>query len=183
MTQQQARDRLRALIAEHSLLTGGSFRLASGASSSLFFDMKKTILHPEGANLIADLMLDIIDDDGVDYVGGMAMGGVPLVAALCVKSLSRRPLNAFFVRKETKDHGTQKLIDGPFEDGAPVVLVEDVTTTGGSIMKAVNAVRDRGSSVKRVVIVVDRLEGAVDNLAAEGIALSALFTRDDFKTD
>ena len=174
------RRRLQVIIQRESVLTGGDFQLSGGGISSLFFDMKKTMLHPEGSNLIADLMLDALENGGEEYVGGLEMGAVPLVAAVCVKSFRRRPVKAFFVRKAVKDHGTAKLIDGQIEDGAAVVVVEDVTTTGASALKACGVVRDRGCTVSRVITIVDRLEGARENLVREGLELVALFTRDDF---
>jgi orotate phosphoribosyltransferase len=173
--QADRRQRLQAIIQRESVLTGGDFQLSAGGASTLFFDMKKTMLHPEGSNLVAELMLDALDDGGEEYVGGLEMGAVPLVAAVCVKSFQRRPVKAFFVRKAVKDHGTAKLIDGQIEDGAAVVLVEDVTTTGASVLKACR--------VARVITIVDRLEGARENLSKEGLDLVALFTRDDFATE
>jgi len=176
-----ARERLRQIIKAESLLTGGAFTLASGRPSGYFFDMKKTMLHPEGMALAADLIIEAIADlPEVRFVGGLEVGAIPLVAAVAVRSWPKRPLQGFFVRKEPKGHGTNKVIDGRLEPGAPVVLFEDVTTTGGSVMKAVNAVRAEGCTVARIVTIVDRLEGARDNLAREGIPLAALFTREDF---
>lgn len=181
--QADRRQRLQAIIQRESVLTGGDFQLSGGGTSSLFFDMKQTMLHPEGSNLIADLVLDALEEGGEEYVGGLEMGAVPLVAAVCVKSFQRRPVKAFFVRKAVKDHGTAKLIDGQLEDGAAVVLVEDVTTTGASVLKACDVVRDRGCAVSRVITIVDRLEGARENLSEKGLDLVALFTRDDFATE
>src|SRR3546814_11554642 len=96
--------------------------------------MKKSMLDPEGANLIADLILDHLAQDKVEYIGGLVMGSVPIVSVVCAKSHfpPHHPLRAFFVRKEAKQHGTQKLIDGHLEDYSNVVLFDDVTTTGGS---------------------------------------------------
>ncbi len=176
------RARLRDIIAAKSLLTGRNFTLASGKPSGFFFDMKKTMLDPEGANLIADLMLDVLETEDAAHVGGLAMGAVPLVAALCVKSFQRgRPLGCFYVRKETKDHGTESLVDGYLEAGAKVVILEDVTTTGGSAMKAVAAVTALGATASLVLSVVDRLEGAEEAFRAKGLRLVSLFTRDDFR--
>ncbi len=176
------RARLRDIIAAKSLLTGRNFTLASGKPSGFFFDTKKTMLDPEGANLIADLMLDVLETEDATHVGGLAMGAVPLVAALCVKSFQRgRPLGCFYVRKETKDHGTESLVDGYLEAGAKVVILEDVTTTGGSAMKAVAAVAALGATASLVLSVVDRLEGAEEAFRAKGLRLVSLFTRDDFR--
>lgn len=175
------RTRLREIIRRESLLEGGTFTLASGGTTSLFFDMKKTMLDPEGANLISDAILDVLEGEEVDYVGGIAMGAVPIVSIVVQKSFTRgRPVRGFFVRKDVKDHGTQKLIDGHFADNSKVILFDDVTTTGGSVLIAVNAARQRGCTVDKVITIVDRQEGAQENLAREGIELVALFRRDDF---
>lgn len=175
------KSRLRDIIKAESLLSGGAFTLASGRPSAYFFDMKKTMFHPEGAALLGDLLYEAVKGDrDVDYVGGLEIGAVPLAALVAQRSASERPLQGFFVRKQPKGHGTDKLIDGRFDGGRPVILFEDVTTTGGSVMKAVEAVRAQGGTVKKIVTIVDRLEGARDNLAKEGIELVALFTRDDF---
>lgn len=173
--------RLRDIIKAELLLTGGDFTLASGQASAYFFDMKKTMFHPEGASLLADLLFAAIREDrDVEFVGGLEIGAVPLAAIVALRSWPERPLQGFFVRKQPKGHGTDKVIDGRLDAGRPVILFEDVTTTGGSVMKAVNAVRAEGGSVKKIVTIVDRLEGARDNLAKEGIDLVALFTREDF---
>jgi len=173
--------RLRDLIAQRSVLTGGEFKLASGGQSSVFFDMKMTLLTPDGAGLAGDLILQSLRGEKIDAIGGLVLGACPIVDAVCVRSADTdAPINAFYVRKEPKDHGTDKLIEGPLKPGARVVVVEDVTTRGNSALKAVEAARAEGCEVVRVVTIVDRLEGAADNLKAHGVALSALFTRDDF---
>jgi len=175
------RARLRDIIAERSVLTGGDFKLASGGQSAVFFDMKMTLLTPDGAGLAADLILELLQDERVDAIGGLVLGACPIVDAVCVKSVqSGRPIPAFYVRKEPKDHGTDKLIEGPLPAGARVVVVEDVATRGNSSLKAVEAARKEGCEVARVITIVDRLEGAADNLKAHGVELTALFTRDDF---
>jgi orotate phosphoribosyltransferase len=172
--------RLREIIRTESLLVGGDFKLASGERSQIFFNMKKTMLDPEGANLLGDLILDLLREDGAKFIGGLAVGAVPLVTIVVVKSWPGQPIRAFFVRREQKGHGTNQTIDGYVEDGSRVVMFDDVTTTGGSVMEAVRAVRERGCKVSKVITIVDRLEGARDNLAREGITLVPLFTRHDF---
>jgi orotate phosphoribosyltransferase len=180
MTLAEKRNRLRDVIRKKSFSTGGDFKLASGAASQFYFDMKKTMFDPEGASLIADLLFEAIRNDDVDQVGGLEIGAVPLSTAVAMRSWPERPIRAFFVRKEAKGHGTNRLIDGQYRDGGRTILFEDVTTTGGSVMKAVNAVRERGGQIAKIVTLVDRLEGARDNLAKEGIELVAIFTKDDF---
>jgi len=178
---QQAREELRQLIKSQSLLFG-DFTLASGQKSNFFLDLKKTMFHPQGAALTAEIILDMIrDDTDVEYVGGLEIGAIPIVVAVSALSWPQRPIKAFFVRKAVKDHGAAKLIDGQFRPGAPVILFEDVTTTGGSVMKAVQAVREQGSPVKKILTIVDRLEGATENLKREGLELVPIFTMDELR--
>ena len=178
----EARDRLRVIIDDKSLLKGG-FKLSSGQQTDYFFNMKMTMLDPEGSNLIADAILDLLQDEqNLGSLGGMALGAVPIVAVVCSKShLRGAPVQVFFVRNDPKQHGTRQQIEGYITQGSRVILVDDVTTTGGSVMKAVRAARDVGCKVDTVITVVDRLEGAKENLAKEGIRLVPLYTRRDFE--
>jgi orotate phosphoribosyltransferase len=176
------RERLLEIIKANSLLTGSEFTLASGQRSNFFFDMKKTMFHPEGASLAADLIFELMAaDTDVEAVGGLEIGAIPIAVAVAARSWPTRPINAFFVRKAAKDHGAINLIDGQFRPGSKVILFEDVTTTGGSVMKAVRAVRDQGATVTKIITIVDRGEGATDNLKKEGLELVAVFTMDDFR--
>ena len=176
----ERRARLKTLIAELSVLKGREFTLVSGRKSKILFDMKKIMLDPEGANLVAEAVLDRLGGAEADFIGGLAMGAIPLVTAVSMKSQGSKPLRAFYVREKAKTHGTLNRVDGHLDDGARVILFDDVTTTGGSTMKAVAAVRERGCKVDTVVAIVDRQEGAEENLAAEGIALVALFRKEEF---
>jgi orotate phosphoribosyltransferase len=177
----QRRERLLQIIKTESLLTGSEFTLASG-QRSVFFDMKKTMFHPEGASLVGDIIFEMIaDDTDVQYVGGLEIGAIPMAVSVSLKSWPVRPINAFFVRKAPKDHGAINLIDGQFRPNSKVILFEDVTTTGGSVMKAVRAVRDQGCTVKKILTIVDRGEGAAKNLEKENLELVSIFTMDDFR--
>src|SRR5271163_4044345 len=174
------RERLIAIIRRQSLLQNRDFVLASGRSSNFFFDMKKTMFDPEGAALLADLLFDAIKAEDVQCVGGLETGAIPIVAALCARSWPEKPLKGFFVRKEAKGHGTDQRIDGLLEDGSRVILFEDVTTTGGSVLQAAAAVRQRDCTIVKVIAIVDRLEGADQNFRNAGISFEALFTWRDF---
>ena len=174
------RDRLRRIIEEKSLITGRTFTLASGRTSSFFLNLKQTMLDPEGANLLADLILDVMEDRGIHNIGGLEMGAVPLVSAVCTKSFGRYPVNAFFVRKGVKDHGAAQLIDGHLEEGAEVLIIDDVVTTGGSAIQAADAVKARGCRASTILAIVDRQEGGRENLANHGFALISLLERRDF---
>jgi orotate phosphoribosyltransferase len=175
---EEKKARLLAIIKAKSFLTeGGPFKLASGGTSDYYLDMKPTMFSPEGLNLIADIVYDMLREDrSVDAVGGLELGAVPIANAVSMRSFSARPVDAFVVRKDRKDHGTAKKIDGNFRPNSNVVLFEDVTTRGGSVMEAVHAVRARGATVTKIITLVDRLEGAVENLQKEGIRLEAVFT-------
>jgi orotate phosphoribosyltransferase len=142
--------------------------------------MKRTMFHPEGASLVTDLMFDAIKEEDFDYIGGLETGAIPIVAALCVRSWPEKPIKGFFVRKEVKGHGTDQRVDGLLERRSRVILVEDVTTTGGSAMQAVSQVQQYECAILKVISVVDRLEGAEENFRAAGVKFEALFTRRDF---
>jgi orotate phosphoribosyltransferase len=181
-----ARARLIEIVRPRSFSTGGDIKLVSGRSSNFYFNMKPSMLHPESAHLIAALILDALKGARIDYIGGLEMGAVPLATAVAVASYARgTPIAAFFVRKQAKDHGARKLVEGlaPGEslEGKCVVILEDVTTTGGSAMKAIEAVRAEGAVIDRVISVVDRLEGAADAFKAAGIPFTALLTTTDFR--
>jgi orotate phosphoribosyltransferase len=171
-----ARARLAEIIKQKSLLRG-TFTLASGATSNYYLDLKPTTFDPEGAALVAEIVCGMLAaDTDVDAIGGLELGAVPIVAAVCARSFTGRPVNGFVVRKEKKDHGTAQKIDGNFKPNSTVVLIEDVTTRGGSVMQAVRAVRAQGAVIKRIITIVDREEGATENLKKENLVLAPIFT-------
>jgi len=179
---------LLAMIARRSLQIGREFTLASGKRSTFYFNLKPTMLDPEGARLIGAALADKAASLAADFVGGLEMGAVPLVAVTAAMSaVAGRPMRAVFVRKAAKEHGTKSLIEGLAEGedlaGKNVVVVEDVTTTGGSSLQAIAALRDTGAIVRHVVTVVDREEGAGENLASAGITLHPLFRKGEFGND
>ena len=163
----------------------GRIKLASGRESDFYFDLRPTTLHPAGATHIGDMIVDALEDLKVDYVGGLEMGAVPIATAVAVAShRCGGAIGAFFVRKKPKEHGERKRVEGlpkgtTLKDKT-VVVVEDVTTTGGSAIQAVEAVTAEGAKVALVVSIVDRLEGATEAFAALGLPFRALFTADEF---
>jgi orotate phosphoribosyltransferase len=170
------RARLAEIIKQKSLLRG-TFTLASGATSNYYLDLKPTTFDPEGAALVAEIVCGMLaGDPDVDSIGGLELGAVPIVAAVAARSFSARPVNGFVVRKEKKGHGTDQKIDGNFKPNTIVVLIEDVTTKGGSVMQAVRAVRAQGATIKKIITIVDREEGATENLRKEGLVLAPIFT-------
>jgi orotate phosphoribosyltransferase len=175
------RIRLFAIIKEHSFRRG-HFVLASGQTSNYYLDLKPTMFHPEGADLTAKMIFARIRDLDVDYVGGLEMGAVPLVATVAAASQQGgQPMFGFFVRKAVKDHGTKRRIEaaGDMKDKR-VVILEDVTTTGGSAMEAVRVVQQEGAHVVLVLSVVDRQQGAGASYAEQNIPFDALFTANEF---
>jgi orotate phosphoribosyltransferase len=183
---QVARERLIAIVKKRSFQSGREVKLASGRTSTYYFNMKPTMLDAEGAHLIATLILEKIGGLDAALIGGLEMGAVPIASAVAaVSHQAGRPINAFFVRKQAKEHGTKSLIEGLPEGetmrGKRVVVVEDVTTTGGSAIKAAQALRAEGADVVGVVTVIDRQEGAADAFAAAGLTLTPILTLDDFR--
>lgn len=170
------RTRLLDLLATRSARRG-SFTLASGRQSDLYIDCRPTTMHPEGLTAIGPLGLAAIAGRGwnADSVGGLTLGADPVSYAIAYASQQAgTPLRAFTVRKEAKTHGTGKLIEGAFEASDRVVVIEDVITTGGSALKAVEAVRAAGAQVVGVLAVVDREEGGREAIEATGVAVEAL---------
>lgn len=176
------RERLKALLQKKSYLKG-DFVLSSGERSNVFFDVKMTSLDPEGAWLAADIILDMVKGHNIDAVGGIAVGACPIVSAICVRSFERgEPLPAFYVRKEEKKHGTQKKIEGlELPKGARVLIVDDVATKGGSMLDAINPVKQLGCVIAKTIVVVDREQGAKERLKAEGYDLEAIFMRHELE--
>jgi orotate phosphoribosyltransferase len=161
------RERLRELLKEHSLMFG-EFTLVSGKKSNYYFDSKKTTLLPEGAYLTAAEILKTLRDNHIeaDAIGGMTLGADPIVCpAAALSQLEGPPLRAFIVRKEAKDHGTERTIEGNLEAGSRVVVVDDVVTTAGSTLRAIEAVLAAGHRIAAVLCLVDREEGGSRKLA------------------
>src|SRR5260221_7420047 len=174
-------ERLRQIIAERCFTKGQPFQLSSGRMSNFYFNLKPAMLDPEGLDLLADIILERIAGIDARYIGGLAMGAVPLAIAVLLKSnATARPLQGFWVRKEAKGHGTKNLNDGYIQDGARGILAEDVTNNGDSVMQAINESKRRGCDVAAVITIGDRLQGAEERLAQNGVKLTALFTAKDF---
>lgn len=178
------RARLLSLLREKSFARK-KIVLSSGAESDFFIDSKQTVLLAEGHALVGELMLDaaLALPEAPIAVAGVELGGCSLASAVALLSHQRgRPLDAVYVRKAAKGHGSQRLLEGDvgLEAGAPVVVVEDVVTTGGSTLRAVAQLRERGLRVVGVVAIVDRLEGGASALREAGLHFVALFDREDF---
>ena len=184
MTKSAARARLFDIIRERSF-GFGEITLASGRTSHFYFNLKPTMCHPEGAALLAELTYDALRDDNLDYVGGLEMGAVPLAGAIAQLSwLKNHPISAFFVRKKPKEHGARLAVEGLAKgetlEGKRIVIVEDVTTTGGSAVKALDAVREAGGNVVLVFTLVDRDEGAAETFAMAGVEFRSRYKAGEF---
>ncbi len=180
----EIRGRLRAIIVERCLAFG-DFRLASGKRSHYFIDGKQASLDGEGLYCLARLILEEIKDDAVDAVGGMTLGADPIVGGtIAVAGSMGMPLRGFIVRKERKERGMGDQVAGPLRDGDRIVMLEDTITTGGMTLKAIEAVeRERNADIVKIITMVDRLQGARENIEEEGFDLVSLFTIKDLGVD
>lgn len=178
------RERLKALLLERSVRVG-DFTLASGARSSYYVDARQTTMTAEGQRLTGKVCYDLIEEAGwdVSHVGGLTLGADPVTYAIAHHSCERqRALDGFTVRKEAKEHGTGRQIEGGLPDNARVVIIEDAVTSGGSALKAIEAVRGLGATIAGVLCLVDRQEGARERLSEAGLPLVAAFTGNELLT-
>lgn len=164
------------LLKENEVFLRGDFTLSSGKKSDYYINMKKAITEPEILSTIAKLITQLIDEDNVDKVAGPALGAVPIATAVSLES----EIPLLMIRKEKKGYGTSKLIEGELNSGDNVIVVEDVTTTGGSLLKAIKAIQENGGNVTRAFVVVDRQEGAIEEFEKEGIKLEPLIIVNEF---
>jgi len=181
--------RLVSLVKELAFIDGGSddaFTLASGRNSRWFFDTKPVMMHPEASHLLGELFNLRMDDLGADFVGGLELGAVPLTAIAISTSSASSTRRGFMVRKEPKGRGGRKTNNPPgiegssLEKGGNIVIVEDVTTTGGSAIKAVERIhKETICRVIGVISIVDREEGAVEAFNQAGIHFESIMTRSD----
>ena len=174
------REALIALIRDQGLKFG-DFTLASGKQASYYLDCRQVTLDARGATLIAAGILELLGDDLPDAVGGMAIGADPITAAvITMAGLHGQPLKGFIVRKEAKQHGRGRAVEGPVQAGDSVVIVEDVVTTGSSSLKAIEHAEEFGLKVTEVIAVIDRLEGGAEIFQQRGYPLRSLLTVRDF---
>ncbi len=169
-----SRKELEKQIKEHAV-TRGEFILASGKKSSYYVDLKKAYTDPDVMVMIVEGMREVMKDENIDRIAGIEMGGVPIATALSLKT----GIHFIIIRKKKKGHGTDKRIEGKIREGDNVLIVEDTVTTGGSVKAGVEAVREIGGRCTMVIAVVDRLEGAYENLEKVNIRLKSLVTLKD----
>ena len=187
-TNDSNRARLAELVNELAVVRG-KVTLASGLESNFYVDMRRATLHHEAAPLIGHVMLDLLEENGfsvdeVDAVGGLTMGADPVATAMLHAAAARGlDLDAFVVRKAAKDHGMKRQIEGPSVEGKRVVVLEDTSTTGGSPIQAVEALRAAGAQVLAVAVIVDRNTGARERIEAADLPyLYALGLEEDRKS-
>ena len=176
------KDELMRLLCEKSFKYSKtpSFKLVSGRMSRFYVNCKPTTLHPRGMFLTGHLMFEAMKDSGASAVGGLTFGADPIAMATAFASeLNGQPMNAFSIRKDQKDHGIVKWVEGDVQPGDRVVVIDDVATTGGSTIKAIERARSEGLDVIRAVILVDRQEGGLENIRKHVSDASAIITRDE----
>ncbi len=169
------REELKAILKERSIMKG-DFTLVSGKKSSYYINGKMTTLSSRGLYLTAKLLLDLCGELEYDGFAGPTIGADPVIGALLTLSAERgMDKEGFLIRKQSKEHGTRNLVEGKMEKGTRVILLEDVATTGGSLIRAADAIRDGGGEIVTVFTIVDREEGAAEALAEAGYVFRSLY--------
>lgn len=177
---QEMKDRLIEIVLERSFKYSDNppFTLVSGLKSNYYFNCKPTTLDPEGMNLIGELVFAMLADSLVTAAGGLTLGADPVANALSVISFQRgRPIKSFVVRKDLKDHGIKNAVEGNVRPGEQVAIIDDVITTGGSTITAIQRAREAGLVVERVIVFIDREEGGKENILAHAERVDAVLTR------
>jgi orotate phosphoribosyltransferase len=178
------KDRLLEILKDLSY-EEGNFVLASGKKSTYYIDAKETTLNPEGMYLVGNIMYTMVREiSGIDAVGGVSIGGDPLVCAVVLSAYSKKDnLAGFLIRKEPKGHGTNRWVEGGknLTKGMGVIILEDVVTTGGSSLKAIEATEKEGYIVKGIVAIIDRLEGGKNTIESKGYIFKSIFNLKDLE--
>jgi orotate phosphoribosyltransferase len=180
MTISKMKERLGEIILERSFKYSDNppFTLASGRQSNYYFNCKPTTLDPEGMNLIGEIIFDMVKDSAIAAAGGLTLGADPIANALSVISYQKgNPIRSFIVRKDVKDHGTKKSIEGNVNAGDRVLIIDDVITTGGSTITAIEQARKAGLIVDRVITLIDREEGGRENIQKHVAIIESILTR------
>lgn len=177
----QLKEKLFELLNKEALKRG-KFMLSSGKESNYYLDGRIITLSPEGAYLVASIILDMAKGEALDAIGGPTLGADPIVGAIAVLShINNQPIKTFIVRKQAKEHGTQRQVEGPLlEAGQRVILVDDVATSGKAILEAKQALDKIGVVAEKAIVIVDRNQGAAENLAKADLKLESIFKIADF---
>ena len=177
----ELKERLFNLLNQEALKRG-KFLLSSGKESNYYLDGRVITLSAQGAYLVASIILDMLKGEVLDAIGGPTLGADPIVGALAALSyINRQPIKTFIVRKQAKEHGTQQQVEGPaLKNGDRVILVDDVATSGKAILEAKQVLDKIGVIAVKAIVIVDRNQGAADNLAKVGVKLESIFKLADF---
>jgi len=182
MKSEQRRELL-AMLARESYFER-ELKLSSGRASNYYVDCKRTLYLPRGAYLAGELVLELVRAAGVEQLGGMAAGALPVTDAVMAAAHSAGlDIRGFFVRKETKQHGLQQMVEGAFKPGLKTAVIDDTITTGGSSLQAVAAMREAGGNVIAAIALVERGEGAVEAFARAGLKYSWVFTAEEVRAE
>ncbi|PIQ91237.1 MAG: orotate phosphoribosyltransferase [Candidatus Omnitrophica bacterium CG11_big_fil_rev_8_21_14_0_20_41_12] len=181
LSRKQLKEKLFELLNKEALKRG-KFVLSSGQESNYYLDGRVITLTPEGAYLVAGIILDMVKGEGLDAIGGPTLGADPIAGALAALShINQQPIKTFIVRKQVKEHGTQRQIEGPLlKKGDRVILIDDVATSGSSILEAKQALDKIGVVAEKAIVIIDRNQGAAENLAKAGLKLESIFKIADF---
>ncbi len=182
MSIQDMKKRLAEIIVERSFKYSPNepFTLSSGKKSEYYFDCKPTTLDPEGMNLIGHIVFDMIKDSDITAAGGLSLGADPIANALSLISYqSGRPVKSFIVRKDAKGHGTKNRIEGNAKSGERVLIIDDVVTTGASTIVAIEAAWEAQFVIDRVIVLIDREEGGIDNIKKFVGKIDSVLTRSE----
>ncbi|MEQ8181200.1 MAG: orotate phosphoribosyltransferase [Smithellaceae bacterium] len=185
MTIDEMKERLGEIILERSFKYSDNppFTLASGRQSNYYFNCKPTTLDPEGMNLIGAIIFDMVKDSSITAAGGLTLGADPIANSLAVISYQKgKPIKSFIVRKDVKDHGTKSAIEGSVKAGETVLIIDDVITTGGSTITAIEQARQAGLIVDRVITLIDREEGGRENIQKHVENIQSVLTRTEIMT-
>jgi orotate phosphoribosyltransferase len=173
------KERLLKILKEKAVIHK-EVKLSSGKVSNYYIDGKLITLSPEGLYIVSKIIFEMIKDENIDAIGGLTIGADPIVSGVSLLSfIEKKPIYAFIVRSSQKDHGMGKLIEGNIQKGWNVAIVDDVVTTGSSLLKSIEAVENYGANVKKVICIVDREEGAKEAVENKGYKLHAIFTKKD----
>ncbi|MBE6488677.1 MAG: orotate phosphoribosyltransferase [Methanosphaera stadtmanae] len=171
------KERLVELLKENDVIKFGDFTLSSGKKSDYYVDMKKAITMPDILECVAHLITEKIENDDTDKIAGPALGAVPIATATSL--ISKKPM--LMIRKKKKSYGTSKQIEGELNPDDNVIIVEDVTTTGGSLLKAIDVINENGGNITKAFVIVDREEGAKETFEKKGIIFEPLLTISEFR--
>jgi orotate phosphoribosyltransferase len=180
MTIKEMKERLGEIILEKSFKYSENppFTLASGRQSNYYFNCKPTTLDPEGMNLIGAIIFDMVKDTGITAAGGLTLGADPIANSLAVISYQKgKPIKSFIVRKDVKDHGTKSAIEGSVSPGDKIAIIDDVITTGGSTITAIEQARKAGLNIEMVITLIDREEGGRENILKHVDNIKSILTR------